>query len=184
MELMDSQIKDLSKGKIQSFISLYESFFIALCIFARNFIESRVQAEDIVQEVFFRLYDDRLSFDNISSLKSYLYRAVRNGCLNHIRDEDRRRTREMKFIEELSDNRIFFDHIVENEIHRQLQSILAELPPQCRSIFERTLEGATSEEIAHAMNLSIETVKTQRKKAKRILRDKYSLLYNIFGILF
>ena len=184
MGLTNLQIRALAKGDRQAFLSLYDSFFVALCVFARGLVESREEAEDIVQDVFCRLYDDKKLFDNINSLKSYLYGAVRNGCLNHIRDEKRRRTREGKFLEELQDDRIFFDHIVENEVFRQLHSLLGELPPQCRAIFERTLEGATSEEIAQAMNLSVETVKTQRKKAKRILREKYALLYHTFGILF
>ena len=184
MGLANSQVKDLAKGDMQAFRSLYENFFIALCVFARNFVDGRDQVEDIVQEVFCRLYDDKRLFDNITSLKAYLYGAVRNGCLNHIRDEKRRRLHEGKFTESLHDDRIFFDHIIETEIHRQLKSLLGELPPQCGNIFRRTLEGATSEEIARAMNLSVETVKTQRKKAKRILKEKYALLHKTFGLLF
>lgn len=61
--------------------------------------------------------------------------------------------------------------------------LLQELPPQCKIIFERALEGATSEEIARELSLSVETVKTQRKKAKRILREKYALLYKLYSVL-
>lgn len=184
MELRDDQIRALANGDRQAFLSLYESFFPALCYFARNMVHSREEAEDIVQEVFYRLYDDPCHFNNISSLKSYLYGAVRNGCLNYAREQKRRRTREEKFLEDMHDERIFFDNIIETELFRQMQQLLKELPPQCRNIFERTLEGATSEQIAAALNISVETVKTQRKKAKRILRERYALLYKIFGILF
>jgi RNA polymerase sigma-70 factor (ECF subfamily) len=177
-------MRELANGDRLAFLALYKNFFIALCIFARGFVADHQRAEDIVQEVFCRLYDHNRPFENITSLRSYLYEAVRNGCLNSLRDEKRRRKREHKFIEELSDDNIFFDHIIESEVGRQLQNLLLELPPQCRAVFERTLEGSTSEQIARAMGLSVETVKTQRKKAKRLLREKYALLFDVFGILF
>lgn len=64
------------------------------------------------------------------------------------------------------------------------QTIAEELPEQCKNIFQRTLSGDTSEKIAADLKLSVETVKTQRKKAKRILRERYTLLFKTFGILF
>ena len=184
MELTKAQIKALADGDREAFLSLYQHFFVALSLFARGFNVGHDEAEDIVQEVFCRLYDDRCLFENVASLKAYLYGAVRNGCLNHIRDEHRRKNRESHFMAVLEDNRTFFDDIVESEVYRQLHQLLDELPHQCRVIFEQTLQGATSEEIARAMDLSVETVKTQRKKAKRLLRERYTTLYQIFGILF
>ena len=76
----------------------------------------------------------------------------------------------------------FINDVIENEVYRELYQFLDELPPQCRVIFERVLQGETSETIAKSMHLSIETVKTQRKKAKHILRERYKLLFNIIGI--
>ncbi len=177
-------ISRLAMGDREAFLSLYENFFVALCIFARNFVNDHTEAEDIVQEVFCRIYDNRMRFENIGSLRSYIYGAVRNECLNHIREMKRRRVRESRYIEEARDESIFFDLMVENEVYRQLHRLLAELPPQCRNIFERTLDGFTSEQIAAALNISAETVKTQRKKAKRIMKERYALLYKTFSILF
>ena len=77
-----------------------------------------------------------------------------------------------------------YNSALENEIYRQLKLLLEELPEQCKNIFQRTLSGDTSEKIAADLKLSVETVKTQRKKAKRILRERYTLLFKTFGILF
>ncbi|WP_455510003.1 RNA polymerase sigma factor [Butyricimonas paravirosa] len=184
MELTESHIRLLSKGDRKAFRLLYENFFIALCIFARGFHLEREEAEDIVQEVFCKLYDERHLFTNVSSLKSYLYSSIKNGCLNYIRGEKRRKDRESHYYDDVDEERTFFNDIVESEVYRELKMLMDELPPQCRNIFERVLQGATSEEIAEALQLSVETVKTQRKKAKQILRERYNLLYNIFGILF
>lgn len=184
MEFTELHIKALVKGDREAFLLLYQNFFVALCVFARGYHMEKEEAEDIVQDVFCKLYDERYLFVDISSLKSYLYSAVKNGCLNYVRDEKRRKSREAHFCDEMDDERTFFNDIIENEVYRELRMLLEELPPQCRNIFERTLQGATSEEIAHVLNLSVETVKTQRKKAKRILRERYILLYKTFGILF
>lgn len=183
MELKQTHIQNMHTGDVQAFRALYDNFYVALCIFARGFGLERDETEDVVQEVFSRIYDDKHRFEDLSSLKTYLYASVRNRSLNHIRDEKRRKTRETAFVES-QDERTFFDEMLENEVYRQMHALMAELPGQCRAIFERTLEGATSEQIARAMNLSVETVKTQRKKAKRILREHYALLYRVFGALF
>ena len=110
-------------------------------------------------------------------------RQVKNSCLNYIRDEKRRKLRESYYCDEIYNNdTTFINDVIENEVYRELYQLLDELPPQCRVIFERVLQGETSETIAKSMHLSIETVKTQRKKAKHILRERYKLLFNIIGI--
>lgn len=182
--LTEQQINGLTRGDMQAFRALYEHFFVALCIFARGLGQDRQQAEDVVQDVFYRLFNDHRLFENVASLKSYLYGAVRNGCLNNLRDEKRRRQRDNNYFEQLGDEGWGSNLAVEVEVDRQLLTLLRELPPQCRLIFEHTLAGLTSEQIAQLMNLSIETVKTQRKKAKRILKERYALLYKSLTILF
>ena len=184
MEFSDSEVRLLAHGNIKIFHKLYEHFFVALCVFARNYDLEREETEDVVQEVFCRLYDEHKLFENLSALKSWLYTAVRNRCLNHIRNEKRRQQREAQFITDLHSEAENYDLAFENEVYRQLQLLLEELPFQCRNIFQRTLNGDTSEKIAFELNLSVETVKNQRKKAKKILRERYALLFKTFGILF
>ena len=184
MEFTDSEIKALTKGDTKVFRKLYESFFVALCVFARNYSLEKEEAEDVVQEIFCRIYDDRMLFAELNSLKSYLYSAVRNRCLNYLRDKKRRHNHEACFLDTLKEGENWSDQALENEIYRQLNILLEELPPQCRNIFQRTLNGDTSEKIATDLGLSIETIKTQRKKAKKLLRERYALLYKTFGILF
>lgn len=184
MEFSEAEIKALEKGDTRIFQKLYENFFVALCVFARNFSLEREEAEDVVQEVFCHLYDERTLFTGLTSLKSYLYVSVRNRCLNYIRDEKRRHCRETLFLDIQKQEEYLFDVSLETEIYRQLKILLDELPPQCRNVFLRTLDGDTSEKIATDLALSVETVKTQRKKAKKILRERYELLFRTFGILF
>lgn len=179
----EHHIQSLYSGNKEAFRLLYDNFFVALCLFARNFNLSKEEAEDIVQDVFCKLYYDPHRPDNLIAFKSYLYSSVRNRCLNFIRDEKRRKNNENTFYS-LQQEDFFFDKILENELGRQLYLLLNELPPQCKKIFERTLNGDSSEKIAADLQLSIETVKTQRKKAKRILRERYFLLFKVFSIFF
>jgi len=174
MELFELDINALSKGKKEAFFILYKKFFVALCLFAQKFSIEKEAAEDIVQEIFYKLYEERQIFHNILTLQSYLYSSVKNSCL---------KLRESYYCDEIYNNdTTFINDVIENEVYRELYQLLDELPPQCRVIFERVLQGETSETIAKSMHLSIETVKTQRKKAKHILRERYKLLFNIIGI--
>lgn len=130
------------------------------------------------------MYDEHRLFEGLNTLKSYLYTAVRNRSFNYLRDEKRRSIREAQFLNNLKAEEEGYNSALENEIYRQLKLLLEELPEQCKNIFQRTLSGDTSEKIAADLKLSVETVKTQRKKAKRILRERYALLFKTFGILF
>lgn len=182
VEFGEAQIQLLAKGDQETYRLLYKHFFVALCIFARNMGMDKEEAEDIVQEIFCHIYHENRLPAYPNAFKSYLYSAVRNRCLNFIRDTQRRKNNELIYLND-QDNPTFWDQIAESELYRELQLLLNELPEQCRKIFQCSLNGDTSEKIAVKLQLSVETVKTQRKKAKKILREKYRMLYHAFGIL-
>lgn len=189
MELFELDINALSKGKKEAFFILYKKFFVALCLFAQKFSIEKEAAEDIVQEIFYKLYEERSQiFHNILTLQSYLYSSVKNSCLNYIRDEKRRKLRESYYCDEIYNNdTTFINDIIENEVYRELYQLLDELPPQCRVIFERVLQGETSETIAKSMHLSIETVKTQPEKSQTYTKRTLQIIiqyYRNLSIIF
>lgn len=174
----------LKRGDKKAFLYLYEDYFASLCSFIRGYGLSDDESKDIVQEVFCNLHrSGNLHTSNLPAglqqFRAYLYQAVRNRAINYIRDERRRRNHEGIYTD-LLDESLLFDKIVENELYKEVRRLLAELPPQCKNIFTRVLNGDTSEKIASDLDLSVETVKTQRKKAKRIIRERYSLIYRSF----
>lgn len=178
MVFSEVDIPLLVRGDKKAFLCLYESFFVSLCTFIRGYGLSEDESKDIVQEVFCKLYKSNLP-SNLQAFKAYIYNSVRNRAINHIRDERRRRNHEGIYTD-LLDESLLFDKIVENELYKEVRRLLYEMPPQCKNIFTRVLNGDTSEKIADDLNLSIETVKTQRKKAKRIIRERYTLIYRSF----
>lgn len=64
----------------------FRKYYGALCFFASRYVEDPDKAEDLVQDCFVRLLEREFSFDSEDHLKNYLYAAVRNGCLNFLRD--------------------------------------------------------------------------------------------------
>lgn len=170
-EFTESQIHLLGQGDPEAYRILYRHYFAALCVFARHLGLGKEEAEDIVQDIFCHIYNEKLLPTRLGAFRTYLYTAVRNRCYNFIRDTQRRKNNEQIYHSTL-DNSNFWDQIIKSEVYRELQLLLNELPEQCRNIFQRSLNGDTSEKIAIDLKLSIETVKTQRKKAKKILRER------------
>ncbi len=181
MKFSEIHIGLLPKGDKRAYLLLYEDFFSALCNFVISFGLSSEEAKDIVQETFCKLNGNQSIPKGMNSFRAYLYASVRNRSLNYLRDEKRRRAHESVYTS-LLDDMLIFDKIAENELYRQMRMFLMEMPPQCRNIFKRVLNGDTSEKIAVDLNISVETVKTQRKKAKRIIKDKYALIYKTICI--
>ena len=70
-------------GDDRAFKVLFEKYYASLCAFATNFVNDPDVAEDIVQEIFFKLYTDKPTFDVVVALKSYLYLVTKNQCLNY-----------------------------------------------------------------------------------------------------
>lgn len=160
-----------------TFYELYKKYFAPLCVYVRTFDIIREDAEDIVQDAFLKLYDTKNIYPNEGAIRVFLYTVVQNRSLNYLRGEKRRGKREKFVYSAMEPEPAAILSIVENEVYREMAALIDMLPFQCKKIFLKVLEGKTSEEIAKEMNLSVETVKTQRKKAKKFLKDKFSIFY-------
>jgi RNA polymerase sigma-70 factor (family 1) len=154
------------------FKNLFDEYYAPLCEFANNYTKDSSISEDLVQEVFVGLWHDREKLDHIHSVKAYLYTSVRNKCLNHLKHlrivgkhEEHRKS--------ATENDIFFvDHIIEEETHRLIYQAVKELPTKCREIVLLGINGLKNSEIAEELNISINTVKTQKAIAYKQLRIK------------
>ena len=80
-------IRDLERGEKQAFDYVFTTYYTDLCRFARAFIGSREAAEDVVSEVFVRIWERGVRLEKNRSLDSYLYVAVRNGCVSFTRKQ-------------------------------------------------------------------------------------------------
>ncbi len=164
-----------ASGNMDDFEVLFKQFYAPLVVYACRFVNSTDLAREIVQDFFVRLYEKRETLTIDTSVKSYLYRAVYNCCINYINQ----RAIQDKHLKNLDQEKVDEGNL-ENEINRiELQQkifeVIETLPAKCRRIFKMNrLEGLRNEEIAKKLNLSKRTVETQISKALKILRHKLS----------
>lgn len=170
---MQRIIQDISEGNESAFKELFESFFIPLCNYAKSFSFIRDDmAKDISQETLIKYWHRKEYFNNFNQVRAFLYKTVRNACLNeldHIKVVDR----SQPFIKEsLIVDSVEIDTIIEEEVFRQLKGAIEELPKRSRAIIRMTLSKMTNDQIALELGISRETVRSLKKIAHKKLRLK------------
>lgn len=162
------------------FEEIYLSYFSKMKRFAREYVVSEEDAENIVHDVFAELWEDKRIFGLSLNLVAYLFTAIKNKCLNHLRhqlvvhetasrlQEEYRLSLRMNLDSlELFDQRVFSEDDIEKAISRALDT----LSEKCRTIFIMSkLEGKKQKEIARELAISINTVETQMGIAYKKLR--------------
>lgn len=167
------------------FDSKFRLYYQTLCYFALNYLKDRVVVEDVVQGIFIGLLNREEQFENEEHLKYYLYKSVRNACLNEIKLSAIHSGILKKLETNPREEEIFFSQIVSSEIYLKIQNAINELPAGCGKIFRMAyLEQLDNGTIAEKLHISINTVKVQKNKAKNLLREKLKDLYPLVLLLF
>jgi len=178
-QLTDRELSSLFKGGDEaSFAEIYNRFYGILYIHACKRLRDEEEARDIIHELFTSLWTRRESFDVTANLAGYLYAAMRNKILDLITHKKV----EEKYIDSLQH---YIDHdfnyadhrIRERDLAAIIEKEISCLPAKMREVFELSRKSHLShKEIAVLLDLSELTVRTQVKKALRILRLKLGLL--------
>ncbi len=168
----DSELfQRISQGSEESFTEAFDQHYAPLCFYADKFIHDMDESRSLVQEVFVDLWTKRSKIHIKQSLKSYLFKSVRNISLDYIKHKNV----ESKYLkhsqhESESDDR---DLIEEAELNACINRAVEELPEKCREIFLLCrFEDLTYKEIADRLNLSIKTIEMQMSIALKKLRLK------------
>lgn len=172
----EDRLQAFCRGDEHAFRTYYEQYHKALCFFAFRTIKDDAVARDLVQEVFVNLWKSRTSITSDSHLRLFLYQAVRRRCLNWFRD----RKVEAEFREEynrLTDEADFADRVVEEEVQRIVLQEIALLPSEQKRVVELHLAGKDNGEIADIMQVSVNTVRTHKARARKTLREKLDYLF-------
>jgi RNA polymerase sigma-70 factor (ECF subfamily) len=166
-------IEDLRSGKESAYRQLFDQYYQRLVVFAYKYLKDLEPARDIVQEFYLNLYESRQSISIQTSLKSYLYSAVRNRCLNQVKHERVKEKHRNMSRSEASFSDPGFEAMMDAvELEAKIYEIVSTLPEKCRQIYIMSrVEGKRNREIADGLNLSIRTVETQISKALRSLKD-------------
>lgn len=156
-----------------AFRSLFNAYYPALYVYAKRFVEEKETREDIVQDVFFSLWENRKRIRVQTSARLYLTACVRNHCLNFLR-----RQHPQSYDVAGGENIPVYaengnDLYTLGELQTLLARALDKLPEAYRRVFElNRFEEKTYGEIADAMQLSVRTVERYKNKATEILKKE------------
>lgn len=164
----------IKQGDESSFEQMFRAFYPRLCAYARTILSDGEEAEEIVQTLFCRLWEQRATLEVTTSVQAYLFRAVRNASLNQIKKVQIRDAYKAMNLEEINQNPEFQpDHATTDDLRQRIEKAIADLPEQCRLIFKMSrFEELKYKEIAESLGISVKTVENQMGKALKILRFK------------
>jgi RNA polymerase sigma-70 factor (ECF subfamily) len=160
-------------GFKELFKNCFHEHYESLHRYACTVTKDSELAKDIVQAVFVNWWEKQKELKIEISVKSYLFRAVHNQALNHLRNIKSRKTYPVDFGNTQFDipDQDTGNRSESMEMEMKLNNAIAELPPQCKLIFIKSrFEGKKYIQIAEELNLSIKTVEAQIGKALKILR--------------
>ena len=159
----------ITQHDAEAFGIIMQRYAATLCAFAFRIVGNTLVAEDIVQEVFINLWEKRCKLTPGPSLRNFLYLAVRNLALNHIRTQKNHLAH--------VDNYLFEQKaalwVIEEERYRLLSEAVKQLSPRTAAVISYSCDGLPQEEIARKMGLTVATVKLLKshgiQKLKKIL---------------
>ena len=170
----NNQFSVLRVSNEAAFEKVFKLYFKSLHAYAFTFTKESETAEEIVQNVFFKIWEKNSHLQMDDSLKSYLYRAVHNESLNYIKHEKVKSSFQLAY-SGYSDFTAAdaSEVIIATELEAAIQKSIDQLPAQCRLIFQMSrYEQLKYQQIATQLNISIKTVENQMGKALKVLRQK------------
>lgn len=184
----------VNEGDTKAFEQLYTTFYVYLCAVATKYVYNAEAAREIVNDVFMNVWNNHAAL--LHPVNGYLIRAVRNHCLNYLRDKrlveislTDVQERLLQIQEQQVDNEPHPLAYLENkEFEERIYKAVDQLPEKCRDIFVQYIyHNKSYEEIAAANQISSSTVRVQIKlgltKLKGLLGDVYPIFLLIFNFI-
>ncbi len=166
----------------KDFSEIYLAYYPKLLRFATEYVISEEDAENVVQDLFVYLWENRILMANAMNLNAYLFRLVRNRCIDFLRGKIREENRNKKIQETFEiELRLKLDSLedfdkqgyTEDDIEKLISEAIDSLPERCRQIFIMSkMERMKYTEIAALLSLSINTVENQMGIAMKKLKAK------------
>jgi RNA polymerase sigma-70 factor (family 1) len=173
-------IKMFESSPQEAFRELFARFYKPMVLAAKFYLKNDPEAEDLVQQLFVKVWEEKLYGKINSSFRQYLQTSIRNICFNHL-ERMKLRAHVEPNPEALYDLEQAIDFLLHREESRIFEKAYDELPPQSRKVFELIyFSNQSYNETAKALNISINTVKSHLKNALGILRNN-SVLNNYYS---
>lgn len=179
----------LKKDDVAAFDSLFNTYGTKLFAFAQKYLKSESESEELVQDVFVKIWENRKNLKTDLSFKSYLFTIA----LNQIRKHFNKRATALEYLQQVQGVETELDnHVVEAidyaSVLKRIEEIVEQFPERKKQIFQKSRsEGKSSKEIAAELGIAIGTVDNQISEALRIIREtlkKEDLAFLLFLALF
>jgi len=172
--MTDSQLIDSLKGDDQTgFVIIYHRFYKQLFFFILKYIKEADIAEEIVADVFVKVWDRRMNFPTMENLRAFVYISAKNASLNTIRAKRSKGIHESlsDYEDLLVDDKDAFSNLIHAELVHAIFTEVEKLPEKQKEVFNLTfLEDKTVEEIAEELAMSPSAVYTNRSRAINTIR--------------
>ncbi len=168
-----------------NFEQLFKEHFKGLYAYAITIIKDEMMAEEIVQQVFCKIWEKREQLEIHTSAKAYLYKTVYHDSLNYLKHKKVMAAYAMHAIRQSDkETENASGKVLAGELNEHIRTALNELPEQCRTIFQMSrFEGLKYQEIADELSLSVKTIENQMGKALKLMRIKLAEFLPLFILL-
>lgn len=172
----DELLERLLKGDTYAFDYIFHKFYGALCLFATRLTSDKFTAEEIVQDIFCKLWSKHTDFHSLHSIKAFLYISTRNASMNALKKQSRKMKHDLEFaFFKDGSEEPFLNEIIYIEALREISAEVNALPDQCGKIIKMIFEdGLQPKEIADKLDIAISTVYNQKMRGLSILRKRLS----------
>lgn len=166
----------LKEGEVKALKEIHDDCFDRFLYIALGFIKSRPDAEELVQDVFLKLWRNRSNLDVELTYEGYLYTSLKRAVYNKIRDLAKISQSREDLQDIYSASARTDDDLIYQELSDHYQKALAELPPQRQQVFKlRRIEGLTNKQVAEKLGISVKMVEKQMTLALNFLKNKLIL---------
>lgn len=152
-------------------------------MYSNNFLPLKAECEDVVQDIFIKIWEKKMSFPDEVSVKIYLYKSVRNKCYNIIKHKKVKEKHASSILRSLDDDNLFLKQILKEEVVRTLYKAISVLPERKKEIIKLSLRGLRNIEISENLGIKLQTVKTLKSQAYKILRAQFKDMDTIIFFL-
>lgn len=166
--------KEFQSGKYDLFEYFFDKYYPGLCVYACRMIQSKSTAEDLVQDFFIKLWEDKSRLDIHGNVRSYFLRSVHNRCLNTLSRDSRRKAHFDYQQSHFQQDSILQYPLLDFELESRLQKAIEALPDGIRETFiMNRLEGLTYQEIADEDGVTVKAIEYRISKALVLLRKDF-----------
>ena len=178
-------VRKINSGEKRAYQELFERYAPRIYQFAKSYLKNRPDAEELVQDVFLKLWEKRELLDHSKNVKAFVYKVAVNSIYDFIRRKNIENAfRDFISLQPANNENNTWHQVILDDLMNHLDELLLKMPEQQRRIFKLSREeGLTNDEIAAQLNLSKRTIENHLYRAVAYLKENFKS-DTVFSVLF